>query len=296
MKRWLQLSLLFMVCAASQAVHARECPEAPPGIDARRIAVAGGSITEVIYLLGESQRLVAADRTSNYPAEARALPSIGYVRALSAEGVLSVEPTLVLGEHDMGPPEVMAQLRQTRVPVIAFPERFTAAGVVDKVRCVADLLALDSARTAAAVVALQDEARLLAQVVPDPAVKVAVLLGLREGAPIAAGRETSGDGLLAMAGLNNLFAEFSGWKPVSMEAMALAAPDVLVVPERGLAQAGGIDALLAHPALRLTPAARQRRVVAMDGMRMLGFGPRTLGAAAELARQVGTLEEPPVAR
>lgn len=269
-----------------------DCPAPLATYDASRIAVAGGSITEAIYLLGESQRLVAADRTSNYPQAALALPSIGYVRALSAEGVLSVAPTLVLGEHDMGPPEVVAQLRRTLVPVVAFPERFTAAGVLAKVRCVAQLLGQSVDQRAAAVAPLRAAARSLELVVPDPTVKVAVLLGLREGAPIAAGRDTSGDGLLAMAGLSNLFSGFAGWKPVSMEAMAQAAPDVLVVPQRGLEQAGGIDALLDHPALRLTPAAQRRQVIAMDGMRMLGFGPRTIGAAAELAQRVGTLDPP----
>ena len=49
------------------------------------------SVAEIIYLLGEEDKIIAADRTSNYPPEALELPSIGYVRALSTEGVLSLE-------------------------------------------------------------------------------------------------------------------------------------------------------------------------------------------------------------
>ncbi|MEM1435965.1 MAG: ABC transporter substrate-binding protein [Pseudomonadota bacterium] len=268
----------------------RVCPDGAD-IDASRIAVAGGSITEVIYLLGEDARLVAADRTSNYPEAALALPSIGYVRALSAEGVLSVDPTLVLGEHDMGPPEVVEQLQRTKVDVLKFPETFTAQGVIDKVNCVASLLRLRDEQVAQATLALQAEAAALKQVQPDSSLKVALLLGLREGTPVAAGGDTSGNGLLAMAGLTNVFEDLSGWKPVSLEAMASAGPDVLVVPARGVEQAGGVDALLDHPALRLTPVAKTRRVIAMDGMRMLGFGPRTIGAATELAQRTGTLPD-----
>ena len=109
-----------------------------------------------------------------------------------------------------------------------------------------------------------------------------LLLGLRAGAPVAAGRETSEDGLLRMAGAENQLAAMDGWKPISVEAMAAARPDFIVITDRGLREARGIDALLAHPALRLTPAAQTRRVIAMDGMAMLGFGPRTLTAADEL--------------
>jgi iron complex transport system substrate-binding protein len=89
-----------------------------------------------------------------------------------------------------------------------------------------------------------------------------------------------------MAGARNALEGFEGWKPVSEEALAMAAPAVIVVPERGIADAGGLDALLAHPALRLTPAAQARRVIAMDGMAMLGFGPRTVATAAELRERL----------
>ena len=63
--------------------------------DPSRIAVAGGSITEILYFLGEESRIVAVDITSNFPEAATSLPSIGYVRNLSAEGTLSLNPTLV---------------------------------------------------------------------------------------------------------------------------------------------------------------------------------------------------------
>ena len=69
-----------------------------------RIAIAGGSLTEITFLLEAEDRIIAVDLTSNYPMMARDLPSIGYVRALSTEGILSLSPTLILGEDDMGPP------------------------------------------------------------------------------------------------------------------------------------------------------------------------------------------------
>jgi len=272
------LLLTALLVAPGAFAEPLACGERAQDID--RIAVAGGSITEILYALNAGDRIVAVDSTSNFPPSATQLPQIGYVRNLSTEGLLSLSPTRVIGEHDMGPPAVLAQLEALDVDVLRIPEAFTAEGIAAKVRCVAAALGQDD-----------DGERLIEEMLAATPIERAqstrpargiVLLGLRAGAPVAAGRDTSGDGLLRMAGAENQFASIEGWKPISVEAMAAAGPDFIVIPERGLREAGGIDALLAHPALRLTPAARTRRVIAMDGMTMLGFGPRTLAAADAL--------------
>ena len=259
-----------------------------PAADASRLAIAGGSITEVVYLLGEESRIVATDTTSNYPPEALDFPSVGYVRNLSTEGMLSLDPTLILGEDDMGPPAVLAQIEQAGIEAFKIPETHTAAGIVEKIRCIATILGVEAhaekvieTQLAASLDALST---LSARTVERP--RVAVVLGLRDGVPLGAGRDTSGHGLIEMAGAENVFATFDGWKPVSMEAMVLANPDFFVVPKRGVDDAGGAAALLDHPALKLTAAAREGKLIAMDGMSMLGFGPRTLETALELAAQL----------
>lgn len=260
------------------------CGEQPD--DASRIVVAGGSLVEILYALGEEARIIAVDRTATYPAAARELPQIGYVRDLSAEGLLSLQPTFILGEHDMGPPEVVEQLQGLGIHLLAVPEEFSIGGIRAKIRCVAQAVGRDGAGEALAASLLEGlppatAAQVEASAVGESAPAGIVLLGLREGAPVAAGANTSGQGLLELAGARNLM-EFEGWKPVSVEAMAAAEPSFIVIPERGLEMAGGRDALLAHPALRLTPAAHDRRIISMDGMAMLGFGPRTVRAAVEL--------------
>jgi len=255
-----------------------------PVADASRIAVAGGSLTEILYALGEEERIIAADRTSNYPAEALSLPQIGYVRNLSLEGVLSLTPTLVLGEHDMGPPDVVDRLHELGVSTLRVPETFDFAGIVAKVRCVASALGMPDRGEALVAERLQTAA----PPARDPAAtpQGMVILRLQNGAPIAAGRDSSGQGLLEMAGAGNVLSGFDGWKPVSTEAMAAAAPDFIVITDSGLEQAGGLEALLRQPSIRLTPAARQGRVFSMDGMAMLGFGLRTAEAARSLRRQL----------
>ncbi|NBC23585.1 MAG: ABC transporter substrate-binding protein [Gammaproteobacteria bacterium] len=258
-----------------------------PVADASRIAVAGGSITEILYALGEQQRIVAVDATSNYPEDAARFPSVGYVRNLSAEGLLSMAPTLILGEHDMGPDVVLEQIAGVGVNVVRVPEEFSAAGIARKVMCVGTVIGRRAAAQRYVDTELQPVIDRLADLRPQgDAPRVAVLLSISEGAPLAAGVATSGNGLLRMAGAVNVFEGFDGWKPVSLEHMTVAAPDLILVPDRGAAAAGGVTSLLDEPGIRMTPAGRARRVAVLDGMAMLGFGPRTLTSALELAERL----------
>lgn len=256
------------------------------GVDSARVAVAGGSLTEILYLLGAEERIVGVDSTSTYPQAASRLPSIGYVRALSAEGVLSLSPTLVLGEDDMGPPEVLKQLAQAGVAIVRVPEQRSAAGIVAKVRCVAGVLNLATAAESIIETELKPVLAALGEIgagtAPKP--RAALVLGVRDGAPISAGAGTSGNGVLEMAGAENLFADLEGWKPVSLEAMLQADPQYIVVSERGVVAAPG--SLSGEPLLDFAMFADRDRVVRMDAMALLGFGPRTLFAALELALRI----------
>ena len=283
--RWLGLACGVVVCG-TVAGGAYACDG--PASDASRLAIAGGSITEIVYFLGEERRIVATDTTSNYPPEALDYPSVGYVRNLSTEGLLSLAPTLILGEDDMGPPAVLAQLAETGVEVVRLPEVHSIDGIVAKIRCVATVLGVGQRADDAIRRELGDTIETLSGIAAAAGKRprVAVVLGLRDGVPLGAGRDTSGHGLIEMAAADNVFADFDGWKPLGMEAMVLADPEYIIVPERGVDDAGGAERLLAHPALALTAAARRGNLITMDGMSMLGFGPRTLRAAVELA---GTL-------
>ena len=91
---------------------------------ATRIVSVGGAITEIIYALGEQDRLVARDVTSNFPAQARELPDVGYIRRLSPEGILSVNPDLIIAQEGAGPPETIELLNEAQIPMVEIPEGF----------------------------------------------------------------------------------------------------------------------------------------------------------------------------
>lgn len=300
-------ALLLSLCCA-----AIPCEPAP---DSSRIIVAGGSLTEIIYFLGEGKRIVAVDSTSNFPEEAQKLPSIGYVRALSAEGLLSLDATLVLGEDDMQPPQALAQVRQAGVDILNIPEVHTAQGILDKVRCVASVLSLGEQAEALIETKLRpvadalDELRTQVAEAPNK-VRAALVLDMESGAPVAAGRGTSGHGFLGMISTENVFADLQGWKPVSLEVMVKAAPDLMVMSQRGSSTTGSTELAASHPLLRLVLSAAGKgrfetsdaqangagpQLVVMDAMATLGYGPRTLTKAHGLAQRLhGALPGEPV--
>ena len=264
------------------------CP--PPATDSSRLAISGGSITEIVYLLNESAKIVAADRTSNYPTAATKLPSIGYVRNLSAEGVLSIEPTLILAENDTGPPIVLDQLRKTGVEIAIIPEQMDAKGIISKVECVASVINADPKSTATATAKLAQDLAVLerlknAERQVETNITVAVILGLDNGQPTVGGINTSANSILEMAGATNAFESFEGWKPVPAESMLEANPDIIIMPIRSVKMAGGLEKILSMQAIKLTNAAMNNRVIAIDGMALLGFGPRTLGVAIDIAKK-----------
>ena len=259
------------------------CPE--PAMDASRIVSAGGSVTEIIYALGAESRLVAVDTTSNFPSSAADLPSVGYVRALSTEGMLSTRPTLILGEDDMGPPEVLSQLSSLGIELAVVPERWHGQGIVEKVRCISSIVGVGQSARDALIEKLQnhmDDLSIQRSRIDKP-IRVALLLALRDGVPTAAGSETSGHGVLEMAGLTNVFADFEGWKPIAPEAMIKRNPEVIFITERSAKAAGGIEAVIADPIIELTDAGNSGNVFAVDGMALLGFGPRTITTALQIS-------------
>ena len=101
-----------------------------------RIVSIGGSVTEIIYALGEEDRLVARDTTSVYPNMALKLPDVGYIRALAAEGVLSVRPTTIITEDGAGPPETISVLQEAAIPMITIPDGYTKSGILAKILAV----------------------------------------------------------------------------------------------------------------------------------------------------------------
>ncbi|RVT92335.1 hemin ABC transporter substrate-binding protein [Rhodovarius crocodyli] len=254
-----------------------------------RVVVAGGGVAEIICALGCRDALVGADSTCLFPSALTRLPQLGYLRALSAEGVLSLRPEILLLAHDAGPAPVVAQLaaaagpRLRQVPRIENEESLSAAIAV-----VAEALNEQAAGTRLAGTIAEDFRALAAMRPAGPGPRVMLLLGGGNGAPMAAGARTAADAMFRLAGLRNAMTGYDNYRPVSAEAALAANPDWIVAPSHVLDNVGGADALLASPALAMLPAARAKRLYTADSAYMLGFGPRTAHAARDMATAIHT--------
>ncbi|MDB5657966.1 MAG: hemin transporter substrate-binding protein [Cypionkella sp.] len=251
--------------------------------DAKRVVTLGGSVTEIAVALGAGDRLVARDSTSNYPASITALPDVGYIRALSPEGVLSVDPDLILAEADAGPPAAVDVLNAAGVPFLRMPGDPTPAGVVAKIKAVAEALGrkAEGEALAAKVQVGLSEAETRAAAVTDKK-RVLFVLSLQGGRLMAGGEGSSAEGIIALAGGINAAEGFKGYKQMTDEAVLAAAPDLILMMDREGDLAIGNPDVMAHPTLSQTPAALSGNIVRMDGMMLLGFGVRTPDAAKAL--------------
>lgn len=192
--------------------------------EAQRVLSIGGSVTEIVYALGQEDRLVARDSTSSFPPSVEDLPDIGYIRALSAEGVMSVQPDLILAEADAGPPEVVEILRNSGIPFETIPGGTDADGLEQKIRAVAEALGVPE-RADQPVASLRADLQAAAGLAQggDPA-KVMFILSVQGGRIMASGKGTEADAIMGLAGATNAITQFEGYKPVSDEAVLAAAP------------------------------------------------------------------------
>jgi iron complex transport system substrate-binding protein len=252
-----------------------------------RVVSLGGDITEIIYRLGEQGRLAGRDATSTFPAEAGGLPDVGYFRQLGAEGVLSLKPDLILAAATAGPAEVLQQIVATGVPVVRLPDAHTADGLLDKVVRVAKALGVPEKGAELAAKLRQDvDGAKSAVAAMQGKPKVLFIISAGGGTPMAAGRDTAADSLIALCAGENVFSSHTGYKALSSEAIVAAAPDAIGMMEHTLQSMGGVSAVAGHQALRLSPAAKEMRIVARDGSFLLSFGPRLPEAIVEFARAI----------
>lgn len=257
--------------------------QAPAGKIPRIVSVSGAT-TEIVYALGAEAQLVGTDTTSLYPPAALKTAKVGYMRALSAEGLLALKPDAIIGTTESGPSVVMDQIRSAGVKVELVEADHTWGEVQRKVAAVGRATAR-VAQAAALQARLDAEwAAVLAAVARQTGRKPRAVFILSHAAtPQVAGDKTGAGSMLRFAGIDNALAgTFAGYRPMTSEALVTAAPDLIVTTTQGIEVSGGIDKFWARPGLELTPAYKNRSLVALDANYLIGFGPRLPQAVAEL--------------
>ena len=264
----------------NHAAHASQLPQ--------RWVSAGGALSEWVAALGGESKLVGVDTTSQHPASLKALPSIGYQRQLSAEGILSLRPQVLVGTEEMGPPPVMAQIRSAGVQVEMFSARPDLPTLKGNLQHLGALLGSEAKARELFTgyeQALEQQKRWVATAqATHKAPGVLMLIGNAGGKPLIAGKDTAADWMLQQAGGRNL-ATHSGYKPFSVESLAGLSPEVLVFADRALTGEAARAALFKeNPILASTPAAKHARVFELDPTLLVGgLGPRLPQSLVQLS-------------
>ncbi|MDR6772216.1 ABC transporter substrate-binding protein [Azospirillum sp. BE72] len=254
-----------------------------------RLVTIGAPVTELAFALGAGDAVVGRDTVSRQPAAAAAKPDVGYMRTLSAEGLMSLTPTHVLAVEGAGPQTAFDQLRAMGVTVEMVPETSNPAGLTAKIAAIARALGREeegrrlAAELTGRLSALSAEAQQAAGSGKAGA-RILCLVGGGPGGMMAAGPGTVPDALIALAGGRNAIDSDRDFPPLSAEAALAAEPQILLVSRTLVERSGGLDGLLSLPQLAMTPAARDRRVVQIDAALLVGLGPRTPEAVEALLR------------
>lgn len=256
--------------------------------DVSRIVPLNGDIAEVVFTLGLTKNVVGVDTSATYPAKSvSALPKIGYQRTLSAEGILSLRPSIVVGSALAGPQTVVDQLRSAGVTVLLIPDFRGVDAGSRKLRALGAALGVPKrgerlAKQVDAQVALAR--REVGSVTTRPKVAFLYLRGTQ--VQMIGGKDSGADALIVAAGGRDMGTALGieSFKTLTPESLVAGQPDVILVLSAGLQSVGGIDGLLRIPGVALTPAGKNRRVLHYDDQLLLGLGPRTGMALRKLIR------------
>ncbi|KDD70955.1 iron complex transport system substrate-binding protein [Pseudomonas sp. BT76 TE3572] len=254
----------------------------------QRWVSAGGALSEWISALGGESKLVGVDTTSQHPESLKALPSIGYQRQLSAEGILSLRPQILVGTEEVGPPPVLSQVRSAGVQVELFSAQPDLPTLQGNLQHLGKLLgAEDQASQVFQIYQRQldqQKIRVTRAQLKEKSPGVLLLLGHAGGKPLIAGKDTAADWLLQQAGGHNL-ATHTGYKPFSVESLVSLDPEMLVFADRALTGDAARAALFKeNPILSSTRAAKDGRVMELDPTLLVGgLGPRLPAALEKLS-------------
>jgi iron complex transport system substrate-binding protein len=252
----------------------------------QKIITAGSAMTETVCALGDQGKIVASDRTSLYPAEIQKLPSIGYRTSISAEGIISLQPSLVIAEKDYVEPAVLDQIKSTGIKLLIIERVYTVDGTKNMIRQIAAELN-KKAEGEKLISKIESQLAEANAIVKKSKVTPKVLCVYNRGTSSVdiAGTKTFSS-ILPYVGAEPAITGVDGYKPLNAEALIASNPDYLLMFESGVQSLGGVDGVLKVAGVTETTAGKKKQIIAMEGIKLSNFGPRFGEAVKELAVQL----------
>ena len=250
----------------------------------KRVVTLGAGVTETVFALGLGEVVVGVDVSSMHPAAALRKPKVGYIRMTSAEGIASLTPDLVLAGSTLGPATVKTQLKSAGIRLELVEKPKSIEGALARIRKIGALLNKEAVATQ--LITAINEQISTAKTHQTSKTKPRILFVFVHGGTSVnvAGTGTAADVMINAAGGVNAVSSFEGYKPITAEALLAARPDIVLATTRSLKAVGGEKGLWTTPGLALTPAGKNKKLVIIDDLKLLGFGPRTGEAILELSK------------
>lgn len=239
-----------------------------------RIITAGSALTETVCALGDCDKIIASDRTSLYPEQIQKLPSIGYRTGISAEGILSLKPTLMIAEKGYVDDAVLTQLSSTSIRLVIIDRKNNFEDTKKFIMQIAAALGKDAAGkklVAKNEAELAEAAQLLKRTSSSP--RVMCIYNRGNTTVSLAGKDTFGD-IIQYAGAINAYSQEQGYKNLNAEALIAADPEYLVMLSSGFESLGGIEGVLKLPGVAQTRAGKKKQIISIESLRLTNFGPR----------------------
>jgi iron complex transport system substrate-binding protein len=271
----------------------------------KRLVCVGGSLTEIIYALNLQEHLIAIDTTSTYPIATKKLPSVGYARTLSLEGVLSMRPQLLLVTEDAGPPQVLRQISHAGVQVKVLKADHRYEGLIDRIRAIGFLLGVEG-QAEKLIKEINHEwqryqqdihhamigknQNLAKKEAPTQELKAMFIMAHSSQQIMVAGHGTSAHAIMNYLHLDNAFKAVQGYKPLTPESVIAGQANIILLTDQGLQAQGGMQGILRLPGVMQTPAARHRQIYAREANHLLGFGPRLPSMLHSLAKEINAIK------
>jgi iron complex transport system substrate-binding protein len=291
MKRLL-LSVLLLALAAGCG---RFGNETKAGEHAQRIIVIGQTYNEIIWDLGAEQDVVGVDISSTYPPAVKTVKTVGYHRALSAEGILSLKPTLIIHDGNIGPPQVLQQIQSLKIPTVTFKARNDSIdGTKALIREIGASFHKEAKAEELCAKLDADLAKSLAEVkryTDQPRVAV-IHFGRASSIYLVVGSGGKGDGggagkMISWAGGRMAIDKEGMERMASPEVVATANPDVLLLTEFGYDRLGGsLDQIKALPGVATSNAAKDNRIYRVAEHDLMYLNPDSGANVAKIAKLI----------
>ncbi len=273
------VSLAVFSCKKEDAKK-EETPETPvEKAEALKIVSLNGAVTEIVAALGHEKEIVGVDVTSTYPETVKATAKdLGHVRSITIESIVALKPTVIIGTDKDMSPELAEKIKAAGIEAHILTQEFSPEGTKKLIADVAGIIKNTDFK------ALTDKVDAdLAKVQPiTKAPKVLFIYARGAGTLMVAGKNTPVEKTIALAGGQNAITEFDDFKPLTPESLIKGNPDVILLFTTGLQSLGGVDGLLKIQGVDKTNAGKNKKIIALDGALISGFGPRVGEGAAAL--------------